>query len=230
MLSIRNGASGATPGPGPAVTADAARTPEPALEPAPTPPPPGPAPGGHSVDDAILDSTARAVVDLGVDRITVAEVARRAGVSRPTVYRRWSGMEEVLAALLTREILRIADGRPAMARDRADLVDHVVDITWRLTDHTVLHTVLHQSPEVFRIYVLTRLGTSQRALIDVLTAHIARLQQQGEVRAGEPAQLATMVLLMAQSAMQSAGIVAPILDTHDLSDELAHALNGYLAP
>ncbi|WP_182358051.1 TetR/AcrR family transcriptional regulator [Tomitella gaofuii] len=225
MLSIRNGASGVTAGRRPAAAADIARAHEPALDPAPAP-----GPDTHPVDDAILDSTARAVVDLGVDRLTVAEVARRAGVSRPTVYRRWSGMEEVLAALLTREILRIADDRPALARDRADLVDHVVDITWRLADHTVLHAVLHQSPEVFRTYVLTRLGTSQRALIDVLTTHIARLQQQGEVRAGDPAQLATMVLLMAQSAMQSAGIVAPILDTHALSDELAHALNGYLAP
>ncbi|QDQ98370.1 TetR/AcrR family transcriptional regulator [Tomitella fengzijianii] len=227
MLSFRNGASVVAPGPG--TEADAACVLEPALEPAPAPPP-GPATGAHTVDDAILDSAARTVVDLGVGRLTVAEVARRAGVSRPTVYRRWSGMEEVLAALLTREILHIADDLPHVARDRADLVHHVVDITWQIGGHAVLHTVLHQSPDVFRTYVLTRLGASQRALIDVLTAHIAHLQRLGEVRRGDPEQLATMVLLMAQSAMQSAGIVAPILDPQALSGELAHALNGYLAP
>src|SRR5699024_6649856 len=145
----------------------------------------------------------QAVVDLGVQRVTVAEVARRAGVSRPTVYRRWSGVEDVLAALLTREILEVADRLPATARDRDDLVERVVDVTWQLGRHEVLYTVLHQSPEFFRTYVLTRLGASQRALSDVLAGHIARLQSQGAVRAGAPDQLATMVLLMAQSAMQS---------------------------
>ncbi len=182
------------------------------------------------VDTAILDSAARTVVDLGASRLTIAEVARRAGVSRPTVYRRWSGVEEMLAALLTREILRITADLPPEAHDRADLVDHVVDITWQLGAHRVLHTVMHESPEVFRTYVLTRLGSSQRALIDVLAGHIAHLQDGGAVRAGAPDKLAAMVLLIAQSAMQSAQAVAPILDADSLSGELRHALNGYLAP
>lgn len=186
--------------------------------------------GPDPIDTAILDSAARGVVDLGVERVTVAELARRAGVSRPTVYRRWSGTEEVLAALLTREVLRIAGRMPDRARDRGDLVAHVVDMTRRLEHHEVLHAVMHQSPRLFRTYVITRLGTSQKALIDVLAGHIAYLQQQGSVRAGAPEQLAAMILLIAQSAMQSAQAVAPVLDGDALTDELAHALNGYLAP
>ena len=38
-----------------------------------------------------------------------------------------------------------------------------------------------------------------------------------------------MVLLIAQSTIQSAQIVRPILDADALADELTHALNGYLA-
>lgn len=226
MLSIRN----ADP--------DIAEAPEPPADiPGPAGGAPGPAAGSSArpgppppVDSAILDGAAQAVVDLGVQRVTVAEVARRAGVSRPTVYRRWSGVEDVLAALLTREILEVADHLPPEAHDRADLVDHIVDVTWQLGRHEVLHTVLHQSPEIFRTYVLTRLGASQRALIDVLATRIAPLQKRGAVRPGAPDQLATMVLLMAQSAMQSAQVVAPVLDARALSAELTHALNGYLAP
>src|SRR5699024_10372475 len=166
MLSIRNadpdiaeppgapedvaGSDADAPGPASGTPADAAGA----------PPQPGRPP---AVDTAILDGAAQAVVDLGVQRVTVAEVARRAGVSRPTVYRRWTGVEDVLAALLTREILTVAGHLPPEARDRDDLVDHVVDVTWQLGRHEVLHTVLHQSPEIFRTYVLTRLGTSQRA-------------------------------------------------------------------
>ncbi len=42
-----------------------------------------------SVDDQILDAARSCVLDFGLRRTTLAEVARRAGVSRPTVYRRW---------------------------------------------------------------------------------------------------------------------------------------------
>ncbi|MGZ4512021.1 MAG: TetR/AcrR family transcriptional regulator, partial [Mycobacterium sp.] len=38
----------------------------------------------------------------------------------------------------------------------------------------------------------------------------------------------TMVLLIAQSTIQSAQIVEPILDADTLAGELAYSLNGYL--
>ena len=53
------------------------------------------------VGDRILAAAASCVIDFGVDRVTLAEIARRAGVSRPTVYRRWPDTRSVLAALLT---------------------------------------------------------------------------------------------------------------------------------
>ena len=39
------------------------------------------------VGDRILTAAASCVRDFGVRRVTLAEIARRAGVSRPTVYR-----------------------------------------------------------------------------------------------------------------------------------------------
>ena len=41
--------------------------------------------------------------------------------------------------------------------------------------------------------------------------------------------MATMVLLIAQSTIQSAQIVQPILDADALATELAYSLNGYLS-
>ena len=57
---------------------------------------------------------------------------------------------------------------------------------------------------------------------------IAAGQQAGFVRSGDPQQLAAMVLLITQSAVQSAPLVAEWLPEDAWRTELAHALRGYL--
>lgn len=56
------------------------------------------------VGERILDAAASCLLALGMERVTLAAIARRAGVSRPTVYRRWSDSRSVIAALLTSRI------------------------------------------------------------------------------------------------------------------------------
>lgn len=53
-------------------------------------------------------------------------------------------------------------------------------------------------------------------------------QTDGSIRAGTPEQMAAMVLLIGQSVLQSARIVADILSPDELVDELATAIDGYL--
>src|SRR5690348_4141151 len=54
-------------------------------------------------DDALLDAARASIVDVGWRRSTLTDVARRAGVSRMTLYRRWPDMETLLGDLMTRE-------------------------------------------------------------------------------------------------------------------------------
>lgn len=88
-------------------------------------------------------------------------------------------------------------------------------------------SVLHS--ELAPIYITERLGTSQHMLIDALAARLRVAQRNGSVRPGDPVQMATMVLLIAQSTIQSAQIVEPLLDAEALAKELAYSLNGYLS-
>ncbi len=90
--------------------------------------------------------------------------------------------------------------------------------------------MLRSAPELAMIYIADRLGTSQQILIDLVADELRTAQADGSVRAGDARQLSAMVLLIAQSAIQSGQIVEPILDSDALATELAHALNGYLAP
>lgn len=177
--------------------------------------------------DKILRAAASCVRDFGVERVTLAEIARRAGVSRPTVYRRWPDTRSILAALLTRHITAAARDVPARGHGRQALVERIVAVAERLRRDKLVMAVLRS--ELAMVYITERLGTSQQLLIDALADELRAAQRAGSVRSGDPRRLAAMVLLITQSTIQSARIVRPILDADALSAELAHALNGYLS-
>jgi AcrR family transcriptional regulator len=183
----------------------------------------------ESVGDRILDAAASCVTAYGVDRVTLAEIARRAGVSRPTVYRRWTDTREILAALLTTRITGVWREVPSRGRGRTALVERIVAVADRLRRDDLIVSVLRANPELAMVYITERLGTSQQVLIDAAASEIEAAQRDGSVRAGDPRQLAAMVLLITQSSIQSAPIVRPILDDEALARELTHSLNGYLS-
>ena len=74
------------------------------------------------IGDRILDAAASCVAAYGVDRVTLAEIARRARVSRPTVYRRWPDTRSILAALLTARITDVLHEVPSRGVGREPLV------------------------------------------------------------------------------------------------------------
>src|SRR6185503_3958716 len=74
--------------------------------------------------DAYLDAARDCILDVGWRRTTLTEVARRAGVSRMTIYRTWSDMPRLLGDLMTREwgnvVAAITDGPADSAGSPAD--------------------------------------------------------------------------------------------------------------
>jgi AcrR family transcriptional regulator len=183
-----------------------------------------------TVEDRILDAAAACVLAYGVERTTLTEIARRARVSRPTIYRRWPDIHYVLAELLTARIAGVLDDVPTRGLGREAMVDRIVAVAEHLRGDEVVMSVLHNAPSLAMVYITERLGTSQQILIDALADGIKLAQDEGSVRGGEPRQLAAMCLLITQSAIQSAAMVEPILDADALAVELAHSLNGYLKP
>jgi AcrR family transcriptional regulator len=59
--------------------------------------------------DRILDAAADLLVRWGQPRVTIGEVAKRAGVGKGTVYLHWRSREELFLAVLTREGAVITD-------------------------------------------------------------------------------------------------------------------------
>src|SRR3954449_10774453 len=58
---------------------------------------------GQPSDDGYLDAAREAILAVGWSRTTLTDIARRAGVSRMTLYRRWPDTQTMLADLMTRE-------------------------------------------------------------------------------------------------------------------------------
>ncbi len=178
--------------------------------------------------DRILAAAASCVVDYGIDRVTLAEIARRARISRPTIYRRWPDTQSILAALLTDRVVAVLREVPQVGTGRTAVVERVITVAAGLRQDEIIMAVLHSAPELAMTYISERLGSSQHILIDALAADLKIAQADGSVRAGDPGQFAAMVLLIVQSTIASAQIVEDILPADVLATELRHVLNGYL--
>lgn len=55
-------------------------------------------PRSEKAEQAILDATLQALTERGVEGVSLEDIAVRAGVGKATLYRRWSGKEDLLIA------------------------------------------------------------------------------------------------------------------------------------
>jgi AcrR family transcriptional regulator len=180
-------------------------------------------------ETALLDAAHAEVLAHGIRRTTASDIARRAGVSRQTLYRYWPDVQALLAALVTRELFAVVP-RGATAVSLDELSGGLVETADRIRALPLVDRLRETDPELFARYILDRLGTSQRGIHRELAARIAAGQSAGFVRPGEPDRLAAMLLLIAQSAVQSAPLVAEWLSPEEWRRELHAAVAGYLRP
>jgi AcrR family transcriptional regulator len=180
--------------------------------------------------DRLLDAARECVLAVGVRRTTVTDVARRAGVSRMTLYRRFPDLETVLAALMTREFGRLvaeAAERAAGTTARERVVAMVVHGSRELADDPLFVRLLDVDPELLLPYVTRRLGGMQRIAVAAGAEAIAAAD--GSVRSdASPGVLSAGIELIARGFVLAAhSELEPGLDPWA---ELARAIDGYLRP
>ncbi|GAA1263231.1 TetR/AcrR family transcriptional regulator [Kitasatospora nipponensis] len=199
-------------------------------------------------EERILDAAQRLLLTIGPQRMTMADLARQAGVSRATLYRRWGSVREVLGALTTRAWVALAvqafpDGAPgtvagagpASPHGRERLVDGVVRLARGIRTHPLLRTIIELDPDFLTPYLLKRRGTNTNHQLDLLEAGLRAGIADGSVRAADPVLLARSVLLTAWSFTLTGPVFAdepegtgPELER--LDGELRLLLDRYLAP
>lgn len=191
-----------------------------------------------TAEDGYLDAARATILAVGWRRSTLTDVARRAGVSRMTIYRRWPDMQALLADLMVREWGPLVLGRLTLGRrgseplDRAGIADTVVDGLRSVRENALFAKIVEVDPELLLPYLIQRRGRTQDLVLDVLTDTLAAARETGEVRDADPRLLASSILLTLHGFLLSAATMTgpgrPDLDALDA--ELGHQLERYLAP
>src|SRR4051794_5971752 len=123
----------------------------------------GPAEGSGSGDDALLDAAREGILAVGWRRTTLTDVARRAGVSRMTIYRRWPDMQTLLADLMTREWSGVVEDAAldAGASPLERLAGGVAATVSALRGNELFLKIVEVDPELLLPYLLVRRGRTQ---------------------------------------------------------------------
>ena len=185
-------------------------------------------------EDRYLDAARACILATGWTRTTLTDVARRAGVSRMTIYRTWPDMQTLLADLMTREWGGVVT-QVAAAGEGASPVDRLAGGVTRtvsaLRTNDLLRKIVEVDPELLLPYLLQRRGRSQDNILALLVPMIEAGQQDGSVRPGDPTLMARSMLLAAHGFTLSAQTMADDRRSVDAYDaELRHLLDGYLTP
>ncbi|MEI5673537.1 MULTISPECIES: TetR/AcrR family transcriptional regulator [unclassified Nocardioides] len=177
--------------------------------------------------DGYLDAARACILDVGWRRTTLTEVARRAGVSRMTIYRTWSDMPQLLGDLMTREWTGIVAGTTGTE----GLVERMVATIRALRENELFVRIVELDPELVLPYLLSRRGRSQDLILAIAEEAITARQATGDVRAGNPTAIARALVLAAHGFVLSAHtMVDDRVGMRDLDGELELALTRILQP
>jgi AcrR family transcriptional regulator len=125
-----------------------------------------------AITTRILDATVEQAEVIGVRRTTMEDVARRSGVGRATLYRRFPTKDALIDAVVLAEARRYLDGL-AQARAHANTLEDrlvfgtVFTVTF-LREHTLLKKLLRTEPET----ILPSLTIDAGAILDFATDYL----------------------------------------------------------
>lgn len=194
---------------------------------------PGPLVTERDIPAAILAATRDTVLAVGVRRTTLTDVARRAGVSRMTLYRLVPDVTTLILEVMTRDfaaLLRTAEAEAGRRRSaRARLVAATVDVVRRLPQEPLFRRVLDVDPELLLPYLTERVGATQRLAVGYVRRMLAEGAADGSVRRGDLDLLATTLVTVAVPFVVSARLLDETGREAAL-EELGRMVDAWLRP
>jgi AcrR family transcriptional regulator len=181
------------------------------------------------IPDPLLDAARDTVLAVGLRRATLTDVARRAGVSRMTVYRHAPDISALLLALVTREFAQLLTRSevgldPALGA-RGKLAVLAGRVVAGLPEEPLFARVVEVDPELLIPYLTTRRGATQQAAEAVVSRLIEQGFADGTVAPCDPPARAR-ALVVALTAFT----VNRSMRTPQLAGEVQTLVDRWLAP
>jgi AcrR family transcriptional regulator len=191
-----------------------------------------PTPANAIGEERILDAAYELLLAIGMRRMTMADIARHAEVSRATLYRRWPNVQAVVAALMTREwtTALMSAFQPDAVDGRARLVEGVVEVVAKTRVHPLMRKIIELDPEFLTPYLLERRGSSTVAHLALVEEGLKAGQADGSIRDADPVWLARQIILVSLASAVSGPVMASPEEYPKLDEELRAMLTRYLTP
>lgn len=180
--------------------------------------------------ERILDAARAVLIEHGLRRTSLADIARAAGVSEATLYRRFATRDELLRTLVAREargfIARVDERITSIEDPVEQLVVAFVTLAHALREHDLIQRLLVTDTELV-LPLITTEGAPALALgRSYVFAQAKRLAESGVTLTADPEHLAELIVRIAHSLVLTPDTSLPIAD----DEQMAALARATLAP
>ncbi|MET9214546.1 MULTISPECIES: TetR/AcrR family transcriptional regulator [unclassified Nocardia] len=166
--------------------------------------------------EKLLDSALSAFLDFGIKRTSMGEIARRAGISPATLYRRFESKNDLVEAVGVREAQRyvgeIDERVRAVTEPGEQLVEIFVAFVTTLAGNELLRRLLSTEPEIILPKLTTEAGPILAVGREYLADKLRELQATSTVPDFEPDLVAEIMARLALSLALTPDGLIPLDD------------------
>ena len=151
--------------------------------------------------DAILDAAYEELLNFGLRRVSVEDIAKKVGVARITIYRRFANRDELLMAVAIREGQRLFEQVDRAIERHATLDEQIVEgfavLFHAVRNHPIVQRTLTSEPEL----ATELLSTNANAIIAFARDYAAARLQITPAAAEVMVRLSASLILAPESSI-----------------------------
>jgi AcrR family transcriptional regulator len=162
----------------------------------------------------ILDAAYGRMLQFGLRRTTVEDVARQAGIARITIYRRFPNREELVRAVVLREAGRIFSQVDAAVEGLETIEDQLVEgfvtVLRAVRSHPLVIRLLATEIDLLLPVVTVDGGPVLALAREYLAGHLRRAQKAGRMRRSDPEAVAEVLVRITLSFLVTPDSCIPL--------------------
>lgn len=160
---------------------------------------------GDAVDEKIMDAALVRLLQVGIRRASLDDIARRSGLNRVTIYRRFAGKDNLIAAVIMREIERMLAEIGRIAAGGAGVDDQIertaLYVLQQARTHPLLTQLIEVSPEEAIEFYTVRGEEMVSSAIGYIVTMLERAQAAGAIDEYDPRPVAELLARLAHSLL-----------------------------